>query len=84
MKHPLAIAVQNGFTAALGAQVNDGDMSFTQAKQITTFAMAITREYLKGNKMFGKSLTDFAQDGQMWDDYLTSDKVNLPKLGGET
>lgn len=81
MKHPLAIAIQNGFTAALAAEVENGGVSYETAGQISRFAMAITREYLKGNKMFMKGLADFAQDGQMWDDFLTHDKVNLNRFG---
>lgn len=84
MKHPLAVAVQNGFTAALSAEVQNGNLDITTAGQISRFAVAIAREYLKGNKMFLKGLTDFSQDGQMWEDFLTHDKVNLNKFGDQT
>lgn len=83
MKHPLAIAVQNGFTAALAAEVQNETISYETAGQISRFAMAITREYLKGNSMFMKKLSDFAQDGQMWEDFLIHDKVNLNKFGDD-
>lgn len=81
MKHPLAIAIQNGFTAALAAEIENGNISYEAAGQMSRFAMAISREYLKGNKMFGKGLADFAQDGQMWEDFLTHDRVNLNHFG---
>lgn len=81
MKHPLAIAIQNGFTAALAAEIENGNISIQIASQISRFATSISREYLKGNKMFGKGLEHFAQDGQMWDDFLTHDKVNLGQFG---
>lgn len=81
MKHPLAVAVQNGFTAALSAEIENGSISYSNASQLSRFAMAIAREYLKGNKMFGKGLTDFAQDGEMYESFLKHDKVNLNKFG---
>lgn len=81
MKHAVAIAIQNGFTAALAAEIENGNITFETAKQVSKFAAAISREYLKGNSMFGKKLQDFAQDGEMWESLLTSDKVHLQRFG---
>lgn len=81
MKHPVAIAIQNGFTAAIAAEIENGNITFETAKQLSKFAMAISREYLKGNSMFGKRLQDFAQDGEMWESVMTADKVHLQRFG---
>lgn len=81
MKHAVAVAVQNGFTAALAAEIQNGNINYQTAQQLTKFAVAISREYLKGNSMFGKKLQDFAQDGEMWESLLTADKVHLQKWG---
>lgn len=81
MKHPLAIAVQNGFTAALAQEIENGNITVAAAKQASAFAISIAREYMKGNSIFGKKLTDFQQDGEMWESLLTHDKVNLQRYG---
>lgn len=77
MKHPVAVAIMNGFTAALAAEVDNGGINQTTAGQVTRFATAIAMEYLKGNRIFGHKLTDFAQDGQMLDDGIAHNKVKL-------
>ncbi len=84
MKHPLAVAVHNGYTAALGAAVQNGDMSIITAREIEKFAARITVEYLLGTSMFGHTLDFFASDGQMYDDMLTRNKINLATKWGET
>lgn len=81
MKHPLAIAVHNGFTAALAAEIENGNITYQTATQLSRFAMSITREYLKGNSMFGKRLQDFASDGEMYEAMLTGEKIHLQKFG---
>lgn len=81
MKHPVAVAVHNGFTAALAAEIENGNVSYQTAAQIGRFAMAITVEYLKGTSMFGKKLQDFSQDGEMFEAALTSNKIKLHKFG---
>lgn len=81
MKHAVAIAVQNGFTAAIAAEIENGNVSYQTASQLSKFAISIAREFLKGNSMFGKKLTDFAQDGEMWESLLTADKVHLQHFG---
>lgn len=81
MKHPLAIAVQNGFTAALAQEVQNGDMTQGQANQVSRFALAIAQEYMKGNSVFMHKLEHFAADGEQWDHLLKANKVNLQKWG---
>lgn len=80
MKHPLAVAVQNGFTAAIAAEIENGNISLSTAKQLSAFAISIAREYLKGNRIFSKRLQDFAADGESWETLLTHDKVSIKKL----
>lgn len=81
MKHPLAIAVQNGFTAALAQEIENGNISLTAANQASKFALAIATEYIKGNQVFGKRLQDFASDGERWESILTNNKVNMQRYG---
>ena len=81
MKHPLAVAIHNGFTAALAQEIENGNITYTAAQQLGRFAMAITQEYLKGNSMFGKDLRYFAADGEMFEQMLISNKVNLQRFG---
>lgn len=81
MKHPLAVAVHNGFTAALAQEIENGNITYQAATQLSNFAATIAVEYLKGTSMFGKRLQDFAQDGEMYESALTSNKINLQKFG---
>lgn len=81
MKHPLAVAVHNGFTAALAAEIENGNITYKAAGQLSRFAMAITMEYLKGTSMFGKKLQDFYSDGEMYESALTANKIHLQKFG---
>jgi hypothetical protein len=81
MKHALAVAVQEGFTASIAAEVQNGTITLGQAEQITRFALAIVREYLRGNSPMGKPLHTFARDGEKWETFLNAHKINLQQFG---
>lgn len=81
MKHALAIAIQEGFTASLAAEIDNGVLTQAQAGQIVRFALALVREYLKGGIVMGKPLTFFTQDGQKWEEFLIAHKINMQQFG---
>lgn len=81
MKHPVAVAILSGFSDALAQEVENTNMSMGTAKQVSTFAIAIALERLKGNRVFKESLTDFYPEGEKIEAMLNANKVNLQKYG---
>lgn len=81
MKHVLAVALQSGFTAAIAAEVQNGNISLEIAEQMNRFALAATREYLLGRFIMGKPLTYFRPDGEKWENFLRVHKINLQQFG---
>jgi hypothetical protein len=79
MKHPVAVAIMNGFNAALAAEVQNEVITLKQAEQIGRFGLAIAMEYLKGNSVFMKRLQDFGQDGEKIESMLTANNVKLQR-----
>jgi hypothetical protein len=79
VKHPVAVAIMNGYNAALAADVQNGVLTLKQAEQIGKFGLAIAMEYLKGNSVFWKHLRDFGQDGEKIESMLNSHKVQLQR-----
>lgn len=75
MKHPVAVAIMNGFNAALAQEIKNGNISHTAAVQAGRFALAVAREYLKGTSVFGKTLGDFSQDGEKIQSILDAEKI---------
>lgn len=81
MKHPVAVAVLSGFTDALAQEVENGNMAVATAKQVSTFALAIAMERLKGNQVFKERLTDLYIEGEKLESLLVANKVHLQKFG---
>lgn len=81
MKHPVAVAIMNGFNASLAQEIENGNITLKTAEQAGRFAMAIAREYLKGTQVFGKKLQDFASDGEKLERILNAEKINLQRYG---
>lgn len=79
MKHILAVAIQNGFNAALAQEIQNGNISIAAAEQAGRFALAIAREYLKGNRPYNRGIEEFGGDGEKWEAILKSEKINLQK-----
>lgn len=81
MKHPVAVAILSGFTDALAQEVENTNMAIGTAKQVSTFAIAIAMERLKGNRVFKEKLTDFYPEGEKIESFLVANKVHLQKFG---
>lgn len=81
MKHPVAVAILSGFTDALAQEIENGNMAVGTAKQVSTFAVAIAVERLKGNQVFKERLTDFYLEGETIESLLVANKVNLQRYG---
>lgn len=79
MKHPVAVAIMNGFNAALAAEIQNGRVTKETAEETGRFALAIAMEYLKGNQVFYKHLSDFGQDGEKIEAMLTSNGIKLQR-----
>lgn len=81
MKHPLAVAVGEGWTAAVSLAIQEGHISMEAAEFIARSAAVAMGEYLKGNVIYGKNLESQAYTGEIYETYLTKAKINLQKFG---